>query len=52
MHIRIPDLISVYTETGRQDFRSDCGRFEDVSYQLTLKNDAVSVDITADVTPI
>ena len=52
MNIRLPDLVTVYTETGRYAFSGAQGAHEDVACALSLKNDALLVSLRAETTPV
>ena len=52
MNIRLPDLVTVYTETGRHAFSGAQGAHEDVACALSLENDALLVSLRAETTPV
>ena len=52
MITRLPDLITIYTEEGRQAFTGAQGALADARYTLTLKDDLLLAELTAEQTPL
>ena len=52
MITRLPDLTTIYTEEGRQAFTGAQGALADARYTLTLKDDLLLAELTAEQTPL
>lgn len=52
MITRLPDLTTIYTEQDRQSFTGARGALADARYTLTLKDDLLLAELTAEQTPL
>ena len=53
MQIRTPDYISIYTENGNDSFLfSNNIKKDDITVDVSLKNELLHIDLTADQTPV
>lgn len=52
MNMRLPDLITLYTETEKRAFTGAEGGFNDVRYTLTETAEGLEVRVSADETPL
>lgn len=53
MKIQTPDYISIYTENGNDSFLfSNNIKKDDITVDVSLKNELLHIDLTADQTPV
>lgn len=53
MKIQTPDYISIYTENGKDTFLfSNDIKKDDITVDVSLKNELLHIDLTADQTPV
>ncbi len=50
--LRYPDVVTLYCESLKQEFRAANGRLADVAYRLTLEEERLNVSVCADKTPL